>query len=93
MTCDSATPPLPRIQLLHVPDCPLVDRVRDTLRDCLHAAALAVDVEELEGSYPSPTLVIDGVDVTTGAAPVGQVCCRLDLPTSTQIMQALGQTL
>lgn len=91
MTGNGATTPTPRIQLRHVPDCPLVDRVRDILRDCLHAAAVTVEVEELEGSYPSPTLVINGVDVTTGAAPAGQACCRLDLPTSTQILQALRQ--
>lgn len=84
---DAATPVL--IQLLHVPDCPLLDQVRDTLRDCLARTSIAVEVTELEGSYPSPTLVINGVDVMTGAPPQDQVSCRFDLPSRTQILQAL----
>lgn len=84
---DAATPVL--IQLLHVPDCPLLDRVRATLRDCLARTSIAVEITELEGSYPSPTLVINGLDVTTGAPPLERVCCRFDLPTCAQILQAL----
>lgn len=78
------------IQVLHVPDCPLLDRVRDTLNDCLARTSVAVEVTEVEGSYPSPTLVIDGLDVMTGAPPLDQVCCRLDLPTCAQILEALS---
>lgn len=88
MTGTAATTPV-LIQLLHVPDCPLLDQVRGTLRDCLARTSVAVEVAELEGSYPSPTLVIDGLDVTTGAPPLDQVCCRFDLPTDTQVLQAL----
>lgn len=89
MTDAAATTPV-LIQLLHVPDCPLLDQVRDTMRDCLVRTSVAVEVIEMEGSYPSPTLVIDGIDVTTGAPPLEQVCCRFDLPTCTQILQALS---
>lgn len=80
-----------RVQLLHVPDCPLVGRVRDTLEDCLRHIAFAVQVEEIEGAYPSPTLVIDGIDVATGAPPSREICCRLDLPTCGQIAHALNR--
>ncbi|MFI7190006.1 alkylmercury lyase [Nocardia nova] len=77
------------IELLYVPDCPLVDRVRTTLRKCLSHMDIPVDLLEHEGDYPSPTLVIDGLDVTTGQPPTSQVCCRFDLPTADQITAAL----
>jgi hypothetical protein len=82
------------IQLLHVPGCPLVDGVRTTLRQALakvqlHATA-TVTVEERVGDYPSPTLLIDGRDVT--GRPHDQLrrgACRLDLPTERQVLSAL----
>jgi hypothetical protein len=89
MTSNAAPTPALHIQLLHVPDCPLLDRVRETLRQCLHDTALTVAVEEIEGAHPSPTLLINGLDVTTGDPPGDQACCRLDLPTATQILDAL----
>jgi hypothetical protein len=80
-----------RVQLLHVPNCPLMGRVRDTLDDCLRHVGFAVRVEEHEGLYPSPTLVIDGIDVATGARPSREICCRFDLPTCAQIATALNR--
>ncbi|ORV06434.1 hypothetical protein [Mycobacterium celatum] len=80
-----------RVQILHVPDCPLTGQLRDTLEDCLEHVGFAVRVEELEGAYPSPTLVIDGIDVATGAPPSREICCRLDLPTCAQIARALNR--
>ena len=44
--------------------------------------------EEIEGPYPSPTLLIDGIDVT-GRDPGTEPCCRLDLPTEEDILMAL----
>jgi hypothetical protein len=80
-----------RVQLLHVPDCPLVSRVREALSDCLQRVGLPVHVEDLEGAYASPTLLIDGIDVATGAAPPREICCRFDLPTRAQITIALNR--
>ena len=77
------------VQLWHVPDCPLVDRVRDLLRRCLARTTVAATVHELQGDYPSPTLLIDGIDVATGTTPTQLPCCRLDLPTESQILTAL----
>ena len=87
MRLDGAAPV--RIQLFHVPDCPLVDRVRATLRSSLAKASAPVVVEEIEGSYPSPTLLIDGIDVT-GRSLEPDASCRLDLPTEEQILTALS---
>jgi hypothetical protein len=77
------------IQILHVPGCPLVDGVRRTLERCLATTDLNVNVEELEGPYPSPTVLINGVDPTGRPAPSG-ASCRLDVPTEEQIMAALN---
>jgi hypothetical protein len=78
-----------RVQLLHVPDCPLVDQVRAVLYNSLAKLGMQVTVEELEGPCPSPTLLISGRDVT-GRKPVAEVCCRLDLPTEDQVIAALS---
>lgn len=78
------------IELRHVPDCPLVDQVRDTLWCALARADLQANVNERVGDYPSPTLVINGHDVT-GRPLEAHGCCRLDLPTESQILDALQQ--
>lgn len=80
-----------RVQVLQVPDCPLVGRLLELLEECGAAADVDLDVEVIVGEYPSPTLVVDGVDVTTDQ-PVSQItCCRLDLPTRAQVLAALRQ--
>jgi hypothetical protein len=54
----------------------------------LSAAGLESDVEELEGDYSSPTVLVNGVDVT--GRPIGlEPLCRLDLPTEKQLREAL----
>jgi hypothetical protein len=76
------------IQLLHVPDCPLVEELRGRLDRCLSRRGLNVIVEELEGPYTSPTLLINGTDVTGRPVAVGP-SCRLDSPTEDEILGAL----
>jgi hypothetical protein len=79
-----------RIQILHVPDCPLVDRVREVVRQALVRTKVQAAVEERVGDYPSPTLLIDGRDVT-GRPPSSGIACRLDLPTEQQVRAALAR--
>ncbi|MEQ7005697.1 alkylmercury lyase [Actinopolymorpha sp. B17G11] len=81
------------IELWHVPDCPLIDGVRAVLSECLDHTGIDIPVQEHRGPYPSPTLVINGIDVATGTAPSDNVCCRLDLPTHDQIHTALTHSL
>ena len=58
--------------------------------NCLVQLHLNVAVEEIIGNYNSPTLLVDGFDVTgRPAAPEGQMSCRLDLPIEEQIFAAL----
>jgi hypothetical protein len=77
-----------RIQILHVADCPLVGRVRKDLRECLDRHGVGALIEEIEGPYPSPTLLVGGRDVTEHPPGVGPAC-RLDLPNRDQISRAI----
>jgi len=83
-------PPLPeiRIQILHVADCPLVVRVRKDLQECLDQYGVDALIEEVEGPYPSPTLLVGGRDVTERSLGIGPAC-RLDLPNRDQISRAI----
>ncbi len=76
------------IQILHVPGCPLVDPVRETVHRVLAKLKIQAEVEELVGEYPSPTLLIDGRDIT-GRTHKDYSACRLDLPTEEQVLVAL----
>ena len=82
--------PPTNVTLLYVSDCPLIDQLRSAFRDCLARSGARVVIEELEGPYPSPTLLMDGADVT-GKTLEQQPSCRLDLPTVEQIMDALAR--
>lgn len=88
LTGRSATRPV-EVRLLHLPDCPLTGRVRATLGECLADAGVPVRVDDVAGAFPSPTLLVGGVDVVTGDTPAGEPCCRLDLPTRAQILAAI----
>ncbi|MGH7912074.1 MAG: alkylmercury lyase [Candidatus Dormibacteraceae bacterium] len=83
-----AAPAGPTIELLQVPGCPLVGGVREMVRRVLAECAIPVEIEEKIGDYPSPTLLVDGRDVT-GRRPYPRSACRLDLPTKEQVVAAL----
>lgn len=80
-----------RIRILQVEDCPLVDKLIDEFERCLTEAGLDVPVEIMVGDYPSPTLLVDDVDVATGQPVAGQPRCRMDLPSRQQIQAALAR--
>lgn len=96
MTCVSAAgasrlePLVPEIwiQILHVADCPLVVGVRQDLQECLDKCGVDALIEEVEGPYPSPTLLVGGRDVTEQPPGVGPAC-RLDLPSRDRISRAI----
>jgi hypothetical protein len=76
------------VELRAVPDCPNLDATRELLHTCLAEAGLALTVVERVGEYPSPSVLIDGRDVT-GADPHGPALCVLRPPTADQIRTAL----
>lgn len=79
-----------RIELLTSPGCPNADAARRVVTDCLATMGIDVPVIDRVGSYPSPTVLVDGVDVMRpeAGAPIGDAC-RLDLPTSHRVLDAL----
>jgi hypothetical protein len=80
-----------KIEVLHVSECPNVDAARALLRECLAELKLDVTVEDKVGAYPSPTILVNGVDVM--GAPASQVAaCRLDVPTRRRLLLALRNT-
>jgi hypothetical protein len=76
------------VQILHVPHCPNVGTLRDLVQQALTALNLSATIEETEGPYPSPTLVINGVNVIP-RPDATEASCRLDLPSEAQILDAL----
>jgi hypothetical protein len=77
-----------KIELFHVPGCPHVDAARALISECLFELQLEVAVEDKEGAYASPTILVDGVDVM-GAPAFKAAACRLDVPTKTRLLGAL----
>jgi hypothetical protein len=60
------------------------------VEDCLAEAGIAEPVMERVGGYPSPTVLIDGVDVMRPGETVTGVACRLELPTRERVLMAIG---
>ena len=79
-----------RVELLLSPDCPHADTARALLTGCMDQVGLNVAVTERVGDYPSPTVLVDDIDVMTGVTgtPAMQAC-RLDLPTEAKLLTAL----
>jgi hypothetical protein len=77
------------IELLHVLDCPHVEQARRLLIACLSELGLDhLRVEDKEGNFPSPSIVVNGRDVM-GATVADSASCRLDLPTRERLVVAL----
>jgi len=80
-----------RIELLTSPGCPNAQTTRKILADCLSGLGIYEPIIDRVGRYPSPTVLIDGVDLmrpVAAKAPIGDAC-RLDLPTPQDILDAL----
>jgi hypothetical protein len=51
------------VELLLTPECPNAATARTVLADCLATVGLDITVVERVGDYPSPTVLVNGVDV------------------------------
>jgi hypothetical protein len=79
-----------RIELLTAPDCPHAAPARQVITDCLTRLGLDEPIIDRVGRYPSPTVLVEGVDVMRPeAAPAVGDACRLDLPTPRRVLDAL----
>jgi len=83
-------PALPtfRIQILHVAGCPLLAGVHKNLEGCLDQHGMDALIEQVEGPFLSPTVLVGGRDIT-GQGSGGGPACRVDLPTRDQICRAI----
>jgi hypothetical protein len=91
----------PPIELVYFSGCPHVGEARAALRAALEAAGLPAAWREWDQTHPetparvlgygSPTVLIDGVDVT-GRAPAnaGRACRADGIPPSAAISTALA---
>jgi hypothetical protein len=78
------------VELLLSPDCPNAAGARRVVADCLDELGLAIPVAEQVGEFPSPTVLVDGIDVMTDAAGALPIqACRLDVPTRSRLLAAL----
>ncbi len=78
-----------KIELLHLPGCPHVEQSRHLLQACLTELGLtSVEVAEREGNFPSPSILVNGIDVM-GAPASENAACRRDLPTRARVLNAL----
>jgi hypothetical protein len=80
--------------LLLVPGCPNADVARRVVAESVAELGLPVAVEERVGEFPSPTVLVDGIDVMTGAEGAAAVpSCRLDVPSVPRVLAALRRAL
>jgi hypothetical protein len=70
------------VELRSVPNCPNLAPVRVALYASLAELGLPPEATQVVGDCPSPSVLVDGVDVMGGAAGHGSAACRLDLPTA-----------
>ena len=76
-----------RIELVYDQTCPNVDAAREEIRSALEAAGLpsewvewdreADDSPDRVRNYGSPTVLVDGVDVSGAGSEADANCCRV----------------
>lgn len=79
------------VQILHVPDCPLLPSARRAVNRAAASVRVRVHIDEVAGAFASPSVIVDGEDVT--GTSVAGLCCRLDVPTEQQIGAALQRAI
>lgn len=83
-----------RVELLTSPGCPNAAAARRVLEDSLSEVGVGGDViVERVGGYPSPTVLVDGVDVMRPGTELAANACRLDLPTKDHVLAALRSAM
>ncbi len=80
------------VELRSVPDCPNLNPVREALTEALADLGCPTAVIEQVGDYPSPSVLINGVDVM-GATGGDTAACRLDPPSGERLRVALRNAM
>ena len=76
-----------RVELIYAPDCPNLGLTRERLTEALRSVGLEAEWQEWDQAhadspdyardYASPTILVDGQDVSGDGAVVGADSCRL----------------
>jgi hypothetical protein len=94
----------PTIELIYFEGCPNAEPARENLRQAILALGLPNDWQEWEQGDPqvpeyvkqhgSPTILVNGRDVTGDEASVGGAACRADgAPSADTIRAAIEEAL
>jgi hypothetical protein len=79
-----------RVELLQHHGCPHADAARELIEECLGALAISAPILVRVGDYPSPTVLVDGIDVMHPARAVSPgSACRLDVPARDRLLDIL----
>ena len=82
------------IELLTAPGCPHAAAARATVTECLSALGIDATIIDRVGHHPSPTVLVDGVDVMRPESRVQSGnACRLDVPTPQRVLDALHRRI
>ena len=83
-----------RVELLLHSGCRFAQATHELLQECLRTLVIAAPVLVRVGDCPSPTVLINGIDVM-GASPEQLTgnACRLDIPTRERILTVLTAQL
>ena len=93
-----------KVQFLYFPDCPNHEAAREALGRCLAALKLPPDFDDIDVTGPevpevlrswgSPTILVNGVDVSGQTAQQSGSSCRIygasGVPTDEQITKLLN---
>jgi hypothetical protein len=79
-----------RVELLRHEGYPMADDVRKLAEDCVQELSLDAVVTDRVARYPSPSLLVDGVDVMGAPGDSALLdACRLDVPIRARLAAAL----
>ena len=83
-----------QVELLHHHGCLQAHAARQLIEQCLRTLAISTPILVRVGDYPSPTVLVDGIDVMRPTHPVAPGnACRLDIPTQDRLLDILGAHL
>jgi hypothetical protein len=79
-----------QVELFHHSGCRSAQASYHLVRECMTALGIDEPVLVRVGLYPSPTMLVNGIDVMRPTAALSKSdACRIDVPTRGRVMAAL----
>ena len=83
-----------RVDVLYHAGCRSADAALQLVRECLITLRLADSVLVGVGDYPSPTVLVNGIDVMRPGTGLSEgSACRIDVPTRERVLTGLRAAL